>query len=226
MPTVVNPYHQILDIDLSNSNPWLEDRRNIIVKATLGIPDAKNVAMQVDIKPGVGARKTILPLTAFTADTIREYSIDAEELILGTNAVFVIFQDEFPPDGSTGTTEFQYDVVTENRDSFAIKRKFSFSNEYLVSGPLTMDVTNGLMLKTEAGLEEGLIVPVNAIQMDGRARIKKITVTGDADKLGDASAVRAAIYRVDRGDSILQKLPLSDLRTFKAIAKIQMVDNI
>jgi hypothetical protein len=224
MPTV-NPYHSILDIDFSNSNPWKEDRRNIVIKAILGIPASKNVAMQIDIKPGTGARKTILALTGYTEETVREYSILSNELVLGTNTVFVIFKDEFAPAGSTGITEFQYDVVVENRDSFTITRKFSFDKEYLVSGPLTMDATNGLMLHTDAGLEQGIIVPVNAIQMDGRAKINKITVTGDTDKLGDATTNRTAAYRVDRGDTILQKLPLVDLRTFKAISKIQVVDN-
>jgi hypothetical protein len=225
MPTVVNPYHSILDIDFSNTNPWSEDRRNIIIKAVLGIPGTKNVAMQVDIKPGTGARKNLLPLTGFTPDTIREYGVAFNELVLGKNTIFVIFQDEFAPTDSTGMTEFQCDVIMENRDAFTINRVFKFSNEYLVSGPLTIDPVNGLRLTTQAGLEEGLIVPVNAIQMDGRAKIKKITVNGDADKLGEAVSNRTAIYRVDRGDTILQKLPLSDLRTFKAIAKIQMIDN-
>lgn len=225
MPTVVNPWHSIMDIDFSNANPWNEDRRNIVIKAILGIPDTKKVSMKVDIKPGTAARKTLLAQTDFLPDTARQYSLPFSELILGVNTVYVTFQDEFPPVGGTGTTEFAYDIIMESRDSFSVTRRLNFSAEYLISGPLTMDPTDGLKLVTDAGLEQGIAVPVNAIQMDGRAKIKKITVTGDADKLGDATANRIALYRADQGDCILQKLPLSDLRTFKAIAKIQMVDN-
>lgn len=223
---IVKPHHSIIDIDFSNSSPWQQDRRNIVVKAFLGIPELKKVSMQVDIISAGGTQKALLSQTDFTADTKREYSVAFAELALGVNTVIVTFQDEVPPDGGDGKTVFQYDVIMENRDSFAIKRRFAFSDEYLISGPLTIDPINGVQLKTEAGLEEGIIVPVNAIQMDGRAKIKKITVTGDADKLGDVSANRTATYREDRGDSVLQRLPLSDLRTFKAISKIQMIDNV
>jgi hypothetical protein len=224
MPTA-RPYHEILDIDFSNGNPWQEDRRNTVIKATLGIPDGKNVSMQVDIQPDDGGRRTLLSKTEYLPDTIRNYSLAFVELFLGKNTIYIIFEDEDAPAGSDGKTEFSYDVHVENRDSFVIKRRFSFSDEYMLSGPVTMTVNDGLKLVTTAGKEEGIAVPIHPINMDGRAKINKIIVTGDADKLGDATGIRTAEYRADRGDSILQRLPLTDLRTFKAIAKIQMIDN-
>lgn len=223
--TPAAPWHSILDIQFSNTNPWKDDRRNLILKAVLGIPDTKLVSMQVDIQNGSNVRRTLLDQTDFLADTVRTYSVLAKELVLGKNTLFLTFQDEYPPIDSTGKIEFQYDVIMEDRENLKIARRFAFEEEYLVSGPLTIDPVDGLKLVTEAGLEEGIVVPKNAIQMDGRAKIKKITVVGDPDKLGDASSKCTAIYRADRGDSILQRLPLSDLRTFKAIAKIEVVDN-
>ncbi len=212
-------HHEILEINFSNSTPWKTDRKDIAITVDLGIAEGRKVSMKVELENADKARHEILSETAFTEETARKFTVNRNKLIVGKNTVWVTFKDELD-DG--GITEFEHDITVEDRDTFAIKRDFAFPDEYLKTGILKLG-KDGLTMIAK-GLEEGIAVAKNPIQMDGRSKIESIIVHGDNDTVSNEKVVQKAAYRQDRGDSIIQKIPLTNIKSFESVTKIQMVD--
>ncbi len=212
-------YHEIHEINFSNSTPWKDDRRDIVITADLGITEGRKVSMKVEFENKDAARHEVLSETAYTTDTARKFVLDFHKLVVGKNTVWVTFKDELSDGGST---EFVHDITVEDRNTFAIKRDFAFADEYYKTGILKLG-QEGLVMESK-GFEEGMVVSKNPIQMDGRAKISSIIVHGDSDVFADEKVVQKATYRQDRGDSIIQKIPLTNIKSFESVKNIRMID--
>lgn len=208
--------HELLEINFSNSRPWKNDRRDIKISAVLGIGDLQRVSMQVDVQNGTKDKRTVLSQTAFSNDTMREFILSNKELEVGENTITVTFKDEAPAADGSGETVFSHVIFVEDRNAFKIERPLHFAAEYHMTGIMNMTPSNGLILKAK-GREEGIAVPKNPIEMDGRAKIKNVVVDGDSDVVNESWVSQRATYQQDRGDSVIQKIPLFNIITSDAV---------
>lgn len=212
-------HHEILDISFSNSTPWVNDQRNIVVTTDLGIEDGYKVSMKVELKNAEKSRHEILSETMYTHETMRKFSVERSLLTLGKNTLWITFKDELE-DG--GETEFSHDITVEDRNCFLLNRDFVFKDEFNKTGKVKFD-SSGMTI-TSNGFEESVVIPKESIMMEGRAKVKSIKINSDDDIIGSFDAIKKAEYRIDRGDSIVQRIPLKNIKTFDTVLKLQMTD--
>lgn len=209
---------EILDCELSDSVLWDMEHKDVTITALLGIPDGHAATMKIEIANGSDASRILLNDASPSADTIRKFVVQHKEFTSKNNTLTITFAD---PIGST--KKFMHEVTIEDRDTFKIHRALDFSEEYRITGNLKMNPFQNLMLKA-SGFEEGIAMPKKAIEMDGRAKIHKIVIDADDDTSSDESILQKASYRQDRSDSILQKIPLRNIKNFESVNRMQMTD--
>ena len=213
-------HHEILDINFSNATPWKDDQQNVVITADLGIDVGYKVSMKVELENADKARHEIMSETAYTHDTMRKFVVNHSLLKAGKNTIWVTFKDEID---DKAETEFVHDITVEDRDSFSIKRENAFPDEFHKTGELKINADSGLTLDAK-GFEEGVAIPREGITMEGRSKIKSITVHCDDDITGTADIIKKAEYRMDRGDSIIQRIPLDKMKSYDTVLRFQMTN--
>lgn len=219
-----NAHHVIDSVNFNRSTMWAKSILDVTVSAVLRIDTGYLVSMTVDVLPVNGVKVNVLPMTTPSADSQRTFTIDRSYFTPGVSSVVLTFTDATPPTGGTGMTTFTHMVIVDDRDDQVVTRSFDFKGEYLVSGPGKVDPVNHFTVTTSTGFEQALMIPTQPILMDGRASIRTLTVTGDADAVGTAAKTLDSAGQVDAGDVFVQTIPLNDVLTFRSIDKIQIID--
>ena len=219
-----NAHHVIDSVVFNRSTMWFKSILDVTVTAILRIDSGFLTSMSVDVVKVDGTKVNVLPLTTPSADSQRVFTVDRSNFAPGSSTVIVTFVDQTPPAGGTGVTTFTHSVIVDDRDDLVVTRSFDFKPEYLVSGPGKVDPVGHFSVTTSRGFEQAMMIPTQPVLMDGRATVRTITVTGDADAVGQASKTLNANGQVDAGDVFVQTISLNDVLSFRSIDKIQVVD--
>lgn len=234
----ITAYHSIDNVDFSASNLWYKSLADVQISVSLHLQVDKKVTMKTEFKSAnavatKNADGSILSdgFETISTDTTsfntnRTATIPYTKLQVGTNTVRITITDEVPPSGQTGVSVFTHDVVVENRDSFKINRSYDFAKEYLISGSGTITNANGFSVTTSNGVRKSLVIPRKSIEMDGRAKIKSISVIGDKDTIGKCEKDVTVNKQEDMGDCYMQTIPFTDILTFQKIDKVQAINAI
>lgn len=225
------------NVDLSQSTFWAKNPNDVTVVIDMSVPEGEEYKISAFLKNA--KEEEFAPLEVdiidlydtknvvndkFTAVHKLQFGIDSSMISAGTNVLKLIVEDVHPAEGTTGQTEYDYDLVVEHRNSFKIVRPLRYRSEYLISGSGSITNEKGFSVNTSNGVLRSTVIPRRAIEMDGRATIRSIIVDADEDSEGACKKDIIVQAQDDEGDFNVQKIPFSEVLGFSSIDKIQAID--
>ena len=229
------PTHKIINVDFTNTNPWYKNKKDITVTVDLLLPELKKASMKAELlySEYVDQSEEVIPTgenlsaseltriellqeTDYLADTKRKFIIPFKVLQTGTNTVIITVKDEDDPHEESVYIE---EVTLENRDSFSIKRKIKNKSEYVTTGTIIIDNGDGAH-SNMAGMESGVLIPQNSINMDGRCSIESVNMDADNDEFKETTLSQEYSYFQDHYDYVVYKYPIGKFTDYESINKI------
>lgn len=212
--------HKIINVDFTNTNPWYKNKKDITVIIDILLQEFKKASMKVELLHGEATKgngSTILvPETDYLEDTRRQFIIPFSSLQIGINTVVITVKDEDEPHEES---EYIEEIILENRDTVSIKRKIKNQSEYTATGTLKISNDNGIH-SNMAGMESGVLIPKNYVNMDGRCDIESVNVDADDDEFKKATLSQEYTYFQDHYDYIVYKYPIGKFTDYESINKI------
>ena len=219
---------KILNVDFSNTNPWHKSKKDITATVDILLPEFKKCLIKAVLSPAeIETTKkssdrdiVVYEESTYTDTTRRTFPIQRNSLSVGKNKVVVSVIDEDDPHD---TSSYEEIITVEDRDTFAIRRTLKNKSEYIVTGDL--DIDNADSLHTNAnGMESGVAVPKNHIEMDGRCSIKSVSIDGDDDENKKALLKQDYSYVQDHYDYVVYKYPIGKYMKYESIDDITLID--
>lgn len=220
---------KILNVDFSNTNPWHKSKKDITVTVDILLPEFKKCLIKAVLstaearsakKVGNNSDIVVYEESTYTDATKRIFSIQRKLLCVGENRVVVSVVDEDDPHDASS---YEETITVEDRDTFSIKRTFKNSSEYIITGELDMDNVGSLHTNAN-GMESGVAIPKNHIEMDGRCSIKTVSIDGDNDESKKTLLEQDYSYVQDHYDYVVYKYPIGKYMEYESIDDITLID--
>ena len=221
------PTHKIINVDFTNTNPWYKNKKDITVTVDLLLPELKKASMKAELiySEYVDQSEEVIPtgenlsaseLTRIELLQETKFIIPFKVLQTGINTVIITVKDEDDPHEESVYIE---EVTLENRDSFSIKRKIKNRSEYVTTGTIIIDNGDGAH-SNMAGMESGVLIPQNFINMDGRCSIESVNMDADNDEFKETTLSQEYSYFQDHYDYVVYKYPIGKFTDYESINKI------
>lgn len=219
---------KIINIDFSNTNPWHKSKKDITVTVDILIPEFKKCLIKAvlsldearTVEKSDNNDIVIYEESAYTDTTRRIFSIQRKLLGIGKNRIIVFVVDEDDPHD---TSSYEETIAVEDRDTFSIRRTFKNKSEHIITGDLDIDNTDSLHTNAN-GMESGVAISRNHIEMDGRCSIKSVNIDGNDDETKKALLEQDYNYVQDHYDYIVYKYPIGKYMKYKSIEDITLIE--
>lgn len=213
---------KILNVDFSNTNPWYKSKKDITAVVDIILPEFKKCLLKAVLSPAESEKKSnnsdivVYEDSGYIDSTRRIFTISRDLLNVGKNKVVVTVTDEDEPHDASS---YEANITVEDRDTFSIKRTFENSSEYIITGALSINNTDSLHTNAN-GMEAGVVIPKNHIEMDGRCSIKSVSIDGDNDENNEVQLNQGYSYVQDHYDYVVYKYPIGKYMQYESVSDI------
>ena len=235
---------KIYNVDITQSKFLAKNINDCTVVVSMSIPSGNDYKFHLSFKDATVEDDTFTDITPIVKDYFdskkelkqdtstnsSKFTFDiSNELLknshIGKNILKIEISDVVPKEGTTGKSSYEYELTVENRNFFNIERPYKYKSEYLVTGSgNSITNENGFTVKTTNGILKSVAIPKQPIEMDGRAKIRSITVDATEDTSGECQKDVIVIMQEDEGDYIAQTIPFTEVLSFTSIDKVQAIN--
>ena len=192
----------ISKIFFSSTNVWEGDTDNINLTFHIEDEDFEQIKYKFIIN-GVSINEFSGFIT--TPITINEV-ISKSYFTLPNNSFFIIVEDE-----SLNQTVFNYDIITENRDTFTLERRLEYDDSPVLSSAKVVSGEGITIDNISTGKGEVLI----EFPTEGKAKLQSIIIDGNIDEVENVTIEKKMSLIGENSDGKLYEyiIPISKYDT-------------